>query len=253
MDKPIVFDDVADIYDYYVTADLDIPFYLQEFKIKGNCDILELMCGTGRVSLPLLKQGNSLTCVDYSARMLDKFQDKLIKNNLEAHLVEADICHLDLGKRFNDIFIPFNSFMELIGESKQMAALERINAHLTDNGMFICTLHNPVLRARLATGEKVLRGKFSLPDDQTLELHSEEYIDAEPSLIKGTQYYAIYNQKGEQLAERQLNICFSLIEKEQFERLVSQAGFNIHKLYGNYNREEFDSHKSPFMIYFLCK
>ncbi|HWP96965.1 MAG TPA: hypothetical protein VN426_08940 [Syntrophomonadaceae bacterium] len=51
MKKTIEFDEVADIYDYYVTIDLDIQFYLQE--LKGREEILELMCGTGRVSIPL--------------------------------------------------------------------------------------------------------------------------------------------------------------------------------------------------------
>lgn len=252
IEKPIVFDDVADIYDYYVTTDLDIPFYLEEFR-KREGEVLELMCGTGRVSLPLIKQGNSLTCVDYSARMLDKFQEKLVDNNLQARLVEADICHVDLGKRFNNIFIPFNSFMELSGERKQMVALERIHDHLTDNGTFICTLHNPAQRTRLATGEKILRGKFPLPDYQILQLHSEEHIDSDHGLITGTQYYTIYDKHGELLVERQLDISFNLLEREQFEHLIKRAGFNVHKLYGDYNRGKFDPQMSPFMIYCLRK
>jgi len=106
MEKPIKFDDVADIYDYYVNTDLDISFYLEEFRMPTGA-ILELMCGTGRVSLPLLKNGVSLTCVDYSAKMLERFQEKLVRNNLQARLVEADICFLELGERFGTIFIPY--------------------------------------------------------------------------------------------------------------------------------------------------
>ena len=70
--KNIDFGFVADLYDSYVNVSFDIPFYQSLCKgYHGN--ILELMCGTGRVSLPLIKDGVQLTCVDYSKEMLDVF------------------------------------------------------------------------------------------------------------------------------------------------------------------------------------
>jgi hypothetical protein len=55
MEKSIDFDLVADLYDAYVKTDLDIGFYMD--LCKGREQILELMCGTGRVSLPLIRAG----------------------------------------------------------------------------------------------------------------------------------------------------------------------------------------------------
>jgi ubiquinone/menaquinone biosynthesis C-methylase UbiE len=69
MKKPINFDLVADLYDL-VHIDLDIPFFLNETKGYDG-EILELMCGTGRISIPLLASGKKMTCVDYSVGMLD--------------------------------------------------------------------------------------------------------------------------------------------------------------------------------------
>jgi SAM-dependent methyltransferase len=159
MDKSIVFDDVADIYDYYVQTDIDIPFFMKEFA-RSKEDVLELMCGTGRVSLPLLESGIAMTCVDYSSKMLMKFREKLRSRNLRASLVEADIRFLNLDRQFAAIFIPFHSFMELVGEHNQMAALNVIHKHLADGGTFICTLHNPVQRIRWANGGKDYAGRF---------------------------------------------------------------------------------------------
>jgi SAM-dependent methyltransferase len=68
MNKSIDFDEVADIYD-----DLDIGFFIEQFKGK-KCGVLELMCGTGRVSIPLIQNGVDLTCVDYSPKMLGRFR-----------------------------------------------------------------------------------------------------------------------------------------------------------------------------------
>jgi hypothetical protein len=55
-DTLINYDSVADVYDLYVTSDLDIEFYLAEAD-KAQGKVLELMCGTGRVSIPLLEVG----------------------------------------------------------------------------------------------------------------------------------------------------------------------------------------------------
>jgi predicted RNA methylase len=56
---------VADIYDGYVRTDLDFAFFREESeKAKGR--VLELMCGTGRLTLALLAEGVPMTCVDSS-------------------------------------------------------------------------------------------------------------------------------------------------------------------------------------------
>lgn len=52
MSKTIDFDLVAGLYDRYVQTDFDVSFYKQFCKEYKN--ILELMRGTGRISLPLI-------------------------------------------------------------------------------------------------------------------------------------------------------------------------------------------------------
>jgi ubiquinone/menaquinone biosynthesis C-methylase UbiE len=59
MKNTINFDKVADIYDYYVNVDFDIPFFLKETEQQKG-EILELMCGTGRISIQLLKAGRKI-------------------------------------------------------------------------------------------------------------------------------------------------------------------------------------------------
>ncbi len=113
-DDLIDYDRVADVYDLYVTSDLDVGFYVEE-ATKALGKVLELMCGTGRVSVPLLEARVDLTCVDVSAGMLARLQERLRERKLEARVVRADIRHLDLGKEeFELALIPFHSFCELI-------------------------------------------------------------------------------------------------------------------------------------------
>ena len=72
-DALIDYDRVADVYDLYVTSDLDVGFYVEEAgKVRGK--VLELMCGPGRISVPLLEAGVDLTSVDPSEGMLARLR-----------------------------------------------------------------------------------------------------------------------------------------------------------------------------------
>ena len=53
-------------------GDLDADlFMIQQLAARSGSPILELACGTGRVLLPLARQGYQVTGVDLSAAMLD--------------------------------------------------------------------------------------------------------------------------------------------------------------------------------------
>ena len=66
------YDSWADIYDeVYSFVDNDINFYLQKASnIKGN--ILEIGCGTGRITIPLMENGANITGIDSSQKMIDR-------------------------------------------------------------------------------------------------------------------------------------------------------------------------------------
>ena len=131
-DELIDYDRVADVYDLYVTSDLDIDFYVEEIsKVRGK--VLELMCGTGRISVPLLEAGVYLTCVDASEGMLARLEQRLRIRKLKARVVRSDVRYLGLREEeFEVAFIPFHSFSELVSSSDQKLALSAIYACLKE-------------------------------------------------------------------------------------------------------------------------
>ncbi|HEX2995144.1 MAG TPA: class I SAM-dependent methyltransferase, partial [Anaerolineales bacterium] len=123
------YDPIASLYDIYVPATFDIDFFLNETK-KSTGEVLELMSGTGRVSIPLLEAGVKLTCVDLSAASNDRLREKLAQKGLQADVYQMDVCELDLHKKFDMAIIPFHSFAHITSPQDQRKALERIHAHL---------------------------------------------------------------------------------------------------------------------------
>jgi len=91
--KSIDFDPVARYYDAFVRADFDVGFWVREATARqGRC--LELMCGTGRLSVPILRTGRAMTCVDYSHGLLEILRQKVREERLPAENVEMDARQL---------------------------------------------------------------------------------------------------------------------------------------------------------------
>jgi SAM-dependent methyltransferase len=253
MTKPIKYANIADLYDTCVQTALDIPFFLDQLKHCSG-EVLELMSGTGRVSVPLIEAGAKLTCVDKSPEMLAILQQKLDQRGLSATLQTVDVCELECDQQFDLILLPFHSFAELLTAAEQGQALDRIYAHLSVSGRFICSLHNPSVRLRSVDGKLHLRGHHPLAQDQgTLLLWSIETYSPETKLVQGLQFFETYNQRGIMESKRLMEIQFSVLDQTTFESLVQQAGFEILDFYGDYDASPFQANFSPFMIWILGK
>lgn len=243
---------VARLYDSYVRTDIDVPFFLREAK-KAVGPVLELTAGTGRVSIPLLRAGIDLTCVDSSPAMLDILRDKLRTEELSAEVIQADVCELSLNRRFDLIFVPFHSFAEITDPTQQHQALSRIHDHLSDEGRFICTLHNPPARLPSVTGRRRELGNFPLPDGNMLALSSVENYDPVSKSVNGSQFYDIRRWDGSLLAGMTVDLHFCLHSHHDFQSLAEAAGFVTVHLYGDYSYGPFEPQTSPFMIWVLRK
>jgi SAM-dependent methyltransferase len=250
MNPTIQFDTVAHLYDYYVNVDFDIDFFLQEAK-KARGKVLELTCGTGRVSIPLLQAGVDLTCVDYSERMLTLFRKKLAQRHLSCNTILMDITRLSLREQYDLIFIPFHSFSEIADRSKHVPTLERIRSHLTDDGYFICTLQNPKVRITSLNGTLTTLGTFPMDKGRTLVVKSLLWYDAATHVVSGNQFYEIYSSDKTVIGKKQLDIRFYLFTKNEFARLIQKAGFETAALYGDYAYAPFSEETSPYMIWLL--
>ncbi len=247
--KFIDYDKVAELYDLYVHTDYDLDFFTSEIKVKGT-KVLELTAGTGRLSIPLIEAGADLTCLDISQGMLNVLTEKLQKKNLSARVVCADICEISFQSEFELAIFPFQSFMELVGRERQTAALVAIYRALENGGKFICTLHNPTMRRKVVDGALRIVGHF--PKDNGTLIVSGFEQGGDP-VVTRQQFFEYYNETGNLEWKRILPMHFEFIEKQDFQEMVERVGFRVKELYGNYDRNEFNSESSPVMIWGLEK
>jgi SAM-dependent methyltransferase len=253
MHETIEYARIADLYDTYVKNTYDVPFFLEETRNVSG-EVLELMSGTGRVSLPLAQAGIKLTCVDRSPEMLAILRVKLDEQGLQVGIYQMDIRELALPDRYDLAFIAFHSFSELLTRQGQRQALERIYDHLNDGGRFICTLHNPTVRLKPVDGNLHLWGRYQLEDVQgKLLLWGLQEFNPENSIVNGLQIYEEYDARGLMQSKRLVEFAFYLFQRGEFEELARTIGFKLETIYGDYNHTAYDEETSPFMIFVFVK
>jgi SAM-dependent methyltransferase len=251
---------IANLYDVFVTSDYDVSFFVAAAKKSGG-EILELMAGTGRLTIPLLEAGIPVTGVDFSPEMLAVLRRKLVNRHLTAPLHQMDIRYLQLNRRFKQIIIPFQAFPELKRSDDQQFALERIHEHLDDDGMFICTLHNPPVRLKYVDNQLRLVGRHTLKGGEPIvpggggQLLVWLLQQRRPgtAIVEVHEFFEEYDADGFMLSRRYSSLEFHLLEKAEFEQQFQRAGFEVAQLYGDYQYAPFDTATSPFMIWFLRK
>jgi SAM-dependent methyltransferase len=248
MSSALDYDQIAHLYDSYLQFTDDVPFFLQECqKIDGA--VLELMCGTGRISIPLLEAGINLTCVDASSAMLNILRQKLVARGLSANVIQADAANLKLESKYNLVLLPFQSFHELRTEVERRKTLDKIWRSLRPNGKFISTLHNPTVRLKSIMQGTTNYGTFPRVDgDGFVSLSAEFNYESETGVVRGLQTISELDATKQKLAEYRLPLQFSLIEFDVFQVLIHLSNFSITEVFGNYDYSPFVPDTSPYII-----
>lgn len=126
---------------------LDVSRY-RELASGSRTPVLELCCGTGRVAIPLARDGRDVIAVDASRAMLAQLESNLRREDPEVagriKLIEADVTELSLEQRFDVIVCAFNSLLLITDMEAQLRALRVAREHLTDDGIFVFDVVNPL-------------------------------------------------------------------------------------------------------------
>jgi len=126
----------------YAKRRLDVDYYRGQARAAGSCAvILEYGIGTGRVALPLARDGHQLTGVDLSASMLAALKSRLEREPNDVarrlSLVRADMRSWQTRKRFDLVISAFNSVLHLYTRQDVEAFFARVKAALKADGRFI--------------------------------------------------------------------------------------------------------------------
>ena len=119
----------------------DIEYFLRNLEgIPGP--VLEAGVGTGRMLVPLLRQGLAVDGVDISDEMLSRCKLNMEKHGVSAELYLQDLTALSLPKKYGAIIMPTGSFC-LIPAYRAKEVLTSFANHLLPGGKLIVDIIFP--------------------------------------------------------------------------------------------------------------
>jgi SAM-dependent methyltransferase len=221
-----------------ITRD-DVPFYVELAKeaAAAGQSVLELACGTGRISIPMAAAGVRVTGIDNSPAMLAVARGKSSGDN--PRWVEADMTSFELDERFGLALIPFRSFLHLLTVEDQKACLQRIHGHLLPGGRLALNFFNPDLVMMGGwLGDRRRTRRLVEKRDDTERWETARYSTSGQTLD--------YEQVDEQLNDANAvisrvyrNMHLRYVYRYEMEHLLALTGFEVEALYGWFDRRPF--------------
>jgi SAM-dependent methyltransferase len=225
----------------------DGPFYLALAQRIGG-PVLELGCGTGRITIPMAQQGISMTGVDITPGMLDHARQKA--QALPIQWVEADARSFQLGRQFRFIFESGSLFQHLLERADQEAMLARVRDHLEPEGRLVigAIFPNADLLADVETEQFWF--SYANAEGQEVRVSGTQHYDPVRQVKTETAYRRWRDADGREIV-RPAPLMLRNIFPQELESLLHYNGFTVIERYG-------DLDFSPLMetsqhIIYLCQ
>lgn len=232
----------AALYDFeYSDRVDDIRHYRTVAGELGDAiDILELGAGTGRISVPLARDGHRVTALDACDPMLQRLRDTLARITVAGDITPllGDMRALTLPDATYDLVIaPFNALMHLYTWSELLACFREACRVLRPGGTFAFDVQMPDLEwlrwdpevrhavtrfVHPATREKLVYSTNHNYDPATQICHIRIYYDEAPP--SGRRFAP------PPVPRRLVHLAHRQIFPEELRMLVATAGLELRSL-----------------------
>jgi SAM-dependent methyltransferase len=233
----------APLYDYeYRRRRRDVTFYRRVAAelCGGPGDVLELACGSGRLTAALLRDGHHVVGLDLSAPMLQRARARLDRMPAAArrrgHLIRADMRRFALGRRVPLVVSAFNSFEHLYTRVDLAACLARVREHLTPGGHLVFDVQNPDLRWLARDPRKRwARTRFRHPvtGEQLVYSTNHDY-DPISQIVLIRLYYETADVEPAERRTRVVSLSQRKFFPAELEALVHCNGFRLVARHGDF-------------------
>ena len=246
---------IAEYYDDspVVARRADVDFYVHAAKEFGE-PVLELGCGTGRVTLAVAQAGFRVTGLDLSAKMLERAEEKARSLPQEARkrltLTTGNMTDFDLGAKFALVVVPFRPFQHLAETRQQLGCLACARKHLEPGGRLVFDffqtdprrMHEAQFLEERVVAEYSMSGgrRVTLTERVTAFHRAEQRNDAE-------MIYAVTHADGRR---ERLVLAWTVryFFRYEVEHLLARSGFRVEETFGDWDRSSLGDH-SPEMIF----
>ena len=240
-------DDYAPFYDWenaQTLARRDVPFW-QRLAAAQTGLVLELGCGTGRLTLPVARTGARIVGIDRSTPMLTRARQRLRRARVAARLLRGDIRQLPFRRRtrFDLVMAPYGMLQSLTTDRDLRLTLDAVGTVLRRGGLFAIDLVPDLPRwaeydRRVSLAGRRGRGQVRLTESvrqdraKGLTIFDQEYEE----------------RRGGRRLSKHFSLTFRTISVPAMRRRLERAGFEIDAVLGDYDGGPFDARADVWII-----
>ncbi len=241
-------DEYAPFYDWenaQTVARRDVAFW-QRLAAAQDGPVLELGCGTGRISVPVAKTGATLIGIDRSEPMLRRASSRLRRlRAARVQLVRGDIRSLPFRRRvgFALVMAPYGILQSLTRERDLRQTLESVHGVLRRGGLFAIDLVPDLPRWHEYARKTTLSGTRGRAQ---LTLIESVRQDRRRRLTNFDQEYV--EQRGRTRRSHRFSLTFRTLSVRQVTGRLERAGFRIQAVLGDYRGAPWDDRSDVWVI-----
>ncbi len=138
--------DLPTYYDVSFSHDMndELTFLKKIFKKNSNSSktkLLEPACGTGRLIIPLAREGFSCSGFDLNKNAISYLKNKLKRRNIRANIYYDNMTNFKIYNKYDGIYCTVDTFRHLLSENDAKRHMLCVKNALKKNGIYILGLH----------------------------------------------------------------------------------------------------------------
>ena len=217
---------------------------ITHYAKKCNGPVLEVASGTGRLSKYITDLGLPYTGIDNSQSFLDVSIENL---GSRGTFLLRDMRDFHLNKKFDFIFIGFNSFLHNLTDKDAVSCLASIKTHLNDGGLFLLSIFQPD-HSFLYRDEYLYEARtFFDYQGKKCRMMERNSFDDETQINSLTWQLEIDGN----LSEDTYSFKQRMYYPHKMDLLFQETGLSIQEKFGDWEMNPLDE-ESPLQIY-ICK
>ncbi|MFZ3173191.1 MAG: class I SAM-dependent methyltransferase [Carboxydocellales bacterium] len=204
-------------------AKKEVEIIKNALALQPEHEILDLCCGIGRHTIPLVKSGFQVIGLDASPRLLQAANRKAQEEGLKVEFIQGDMRELPFQDKFNVVLNLWSSFGYLENEEEHLKAMKSITRVLKPGGkLLLDVLNRDWVVHNFQSGEE--QREFG----GIVEINNYQFDSATGRDVIKTKYIV----KGE---IRKFTHSCRIYTLQELQMVLEKAGLMVIKVYGGFN------------------
>ena len=209
-----------------------LPYCTKLVRDHGG-PLLDLCCGSGLITLPMVAHCSDVTGVDLSSPMLAHARAKAAQLGRTVHWHEADARNCRLGRQFNVILLTGNAFQAFLRDEDQRLLLQTVKVHLRPAGIFLFDTRNPTAHDLSDKPQEEFWFDYCSAEGSMVRVSGTQAFDSARHIMLWTTYRR--SEAGAQSRSRVSQIACRFTSNASLRRLLADHGFVINWQHGDWS------------------